>query len=83
MILPENIVAGLRQQLIDHPGAKLTVDLDAQIVLAPNSSEHHFEIDPHRRYRLLNGLDAVGYTLQYEAKIEEFENQYQSDIYWH
>ena len=83
VILPENIVAGLRQQLIDHPGAKITVDLDAQIVLAPDSSEHHFEIDPHRRYRLLNGLDAVGYTLQYEAKIEEFENQYQSDIYWH
>ena len=41
-----------------------------------------FEIDAHRRNRLLKGLDAVGYTLQYASDINTFEEQYNDDAPW-
>jgi 3-isopropylmalate/(R)-2-methylmalate dehydratase small subunit len=83
VVLPEQQVAGLRAALHAAPGAEITVDLEAQSVIAPDGTTLPFEIDPHRRYRLLNGLDAVGYTLRFEAEIEAFEARYRQDARWH
>jgi 3-isopropylmalate/(R)-2-methylmalate dehydratase small subunit len=33
----------------------------------------HFDIDPFRKHRLVNGLDDIGTTLQHEAEITAFE----------
>jgi 3-isopropylmalate/(R)-2-methylmalate dehydratase small subunit len=54
----------------------------AQTVTGPDQSVYPFEIDAHRRNRLLKGLDAVGYTLQYEDDITTFEGQYSEDAPW-
>lgn len=83
VVLPENVVDQLHASLTDSPGADITVDLQAQTVIAPDGSSHPFDIDPHRRHRLLNGLDAVGYTLQFKTEIEKFEQDYQAQIGWH
>ncbi|MEC6899668.1 MULTISPECIES: 3-isopropylmalate dehydratase small subunit [Photobacterium] len=53
-------------------GAKITVDLAAMTVTA-NGNQYPFEIDEFRRHCLLNGLDNIGLTLQYQAKIAEYE----------
>ncbi|MGB0574696.1 MAG: 3-isopropylmalate dehydratase small subunit [Alphaproteobacteria bacterium] len=82
VVLPEQTVQKLRQQLHDGPGAEVTVDLEAQTVTGPDQSTYRFEIDAHRRNRLLKGLDAVGYTLQYEDNITTFEEQYSDDALW-
>lgn len=82
VVLPEQTVQKLRQQLHDGPGAEVTVDLEAQTVTGPDQSTYRFEIDAHRRNRLLKGLDAVGYTLQYEDNITTFEEQYSDDAPW-
>jgi 3-isopropylmalate/(R)-2-methylmalate dehydratase small subunit len=80
--LPEEIVQLLRQQLHQGDGAEVTVDLEAQTVTGPDRSVYRFEIDAHRRNRLLKGLDAVGYTLQYEDDITRFERRYSEDAPW-
>lgn len=82
VVLPEQTVQKLRQQLHDGPGAEVTVDLEAQTVTGPDQSTYRFEIDAHRRNRLLKGLDAVGYTLQYEDNITTFEEQYSDVAPW-
>jgi 3-isopropylmalate/(R)-2-methylmalate dehydratase small subunit len=82
VVLPEETVQLLRQQLHEGPGAEVTVDLEAQTVTGPDQSVYPFEIDAHRRNRLLKGLDAVGYTLQYEDDITTFEGQYSEDAPW-
>ena len=82
VVLPEETVKHLRQQLHDGPGAEITVDLEAQTVTGPDQSVYPFEIDAHRRHRLLKGLDAVGYTLQYEADITTFEEGYSDKAPW-
>ena len=80
--LPEEIVQLLRQQLHQGDGAEVTVDLEAQTVTGPDRSVYRFEIDAHRRNRLLKGLDAVGYTLQYEDDITRFERRYSENAPW-
>ena len=82
VVLPEETVQLLRQQLHEEAGAEVTVDLEAQTVTGPDQSVYPFEIDAHRRNRLLKGLDAVGYTLQYEGDITTFEGRYSIDAPW-
>ncbi|WDF90465.1 3-isopropylmalate dehydratase small subunit [Aeromonas hydrophila] len=70
--LKEEEVDALFQLVAAQPGIELEVDLEANQVRA-GSLSFGFEIDEFRRYCLLNGLDAIGLTLQHEAAISAFE----------
>ncbi|SIR14358.1 3-isopropylmalate dehydratase small subunit [Aeromonas hydrophila] len=70
--LKEEEVDALFQLVAAKPGIQIEVDLEASQVRAGELS-FGFEIDEFRRYCLLNGLDAIGLTLQHEAAISAFE----------
>jgi 3-isopropylmalate/(R)-2-methylmalate dehydratase small subunit len=70
--LKEEEVDVLFQLVATQPGIEIEVDLEANQVRAGKLS-FGFEIDEFRRYCLLNGLDAIGLTLQHEATISAFE----------
>ncbi|MFM5420034.1 3-isopropylmalate dehydratase small subunit [Aeromonas veronii] len=70
--LKEEEVEALFQLVAAQPGIEIEVDLEANQVRAGELS-FGFEIDEFRRYCLLNGLDAIGLTLQHEAAISAFE----------
>ncbi|BCS49110.1 3-isopropylmalate dehydratase small subunit [Aeromonas jandaei] len=70
--LKEEEVDALFQLVAAKPGIEIDVDLEANQVRAGELS-FGFEIDEFRRYCLLNGLDAIGLTLQHEAAISAFE----------
>ncbi|HAT04533.1 3-isopropylmalate dehydratase small subunit [Aeromonas salmonicida] len=70
--LKEEEVDVLFQLVAANPGLQIEVDLEANQVRAGELS-FGFEIDEFRRYCLLNGLDAIGLTLQHEATISAFE----------
>ncbi|MDX7747223.1 3-isopropylmalate dehydratase small subunit [Aeromonas veronii] len=70
--LNEEEVDALFQLVAAKPGIEIEVDLEANQVRA-GSLSFGFEIDEFRRYCLLNGLDAIGLTLQHEAAISAFE----------
>lgn len=70
--LKEEEVDALFQLVAAKPGIQIEVDLEANQVRAGELS-FCFEIDEFRRYCLLNGLDAIGLTLQHEAAISAFE----------
>jgi 3-isopropylmalate/(R)-2-methylmalate dehydratase small subunit len=60
------------------PAVEVTVDLAAQTVTAPGvgdlqSVDIGFDIDPHTKHCLLNGLDDIGLTLAHEAAITAYE----------
>ena len=57
------------------PGLNLTVDLEGQRVWDEDEEiSIPFEIDQARRHNLLNGLDDIGLTLQFEERIAAFES---------
>jgi len=64
------------------PNARVTVDLERQVVVGPTGEEYGFEIDEFRRYLLLNGLDDIGQTLQHAGEIESFEQKRERDMSW-
>jgi 3-isopropylmalate/(R)-2-methylmalate dehydratase small subunit len=55
-----------------EPGLTATVDLPSQKILV-GELEVSFEIDEYTKWRLTEGLDDIGITLQNEAAIAEFE----------
>src|SRR5512143_1569666 len=66
--LPQEDVLELRRQLHDRPGATISVDLAAQTITGPAGREYHFDIHPVRKKCLLEGLDDIARTEQYEAQ---------------
>ena len=80
--LPEASVQQLFTEIEENVGCELTVDLPNQKVQSPKGLEFSFEIDPFVKNRLLNGLDDIGWTLQYQSEIESFESNYQKQAPW-
>ena len=80
--LPEASVQQLFTEIEENVGCELTVDLPNQKVQSPKGLEFSFEIDPFVKHRLLNGLDDIGWTLQYQSEIESFESNYQKQAPW-
>ncbi|WP_300576900.1 3-isopropylmalate dehydratase small subunit [Phenylobacterium sp.] len=60
----------------------VSVDLEAQTVTAPDGEVFRFEIDPARKHKMLNGLDAIGETLQRASDIDVYEGRRALDMPW-
>ncbi len=75
IVLSELDVSRLFDEVRSFVGFKLKVDLDKQVVLAPGGLAMPFEIDPFRKYCMLNGLDDIGLTLRHADKIRAFESE--------
>ncbi|MBZ1349143.1 3-isopropylmalate dehydratase small subunit [Alcaligenaceae bacterium LF4-65] len=73
IVLSELQVARLFDEVRGFVGYKLTIDLEKQVVIAPDGRGMEFDITPHRKYCLVNGLDEIGLTLRKEEKIRTFE----------
>ena len=54
--------------------SEITVDLENQKIITEKEAIH-FEIEPFKKKILLEGLDDIALTLQYEDKISEFEKK--------
>jgi 3-isopropylmalate/(R)-2-methylmalate dehydratase small subunit len=72
----------LRRQLHDDPGARIGLDLEAQTVTGPDGASYGFEIAPFDKYRMLNGLDDIAVTLEYETELSNFEAAHAKDYNW-
>ena len=67
--LDQKIVEKLQQEL-----DIIEVDLETQTIKT-SSEEISFKIDPYKKKILLEGLDDIAQTLQFENKISEFERK--------
>jgi len=74
--LPAATVEKLMAAVGADPSVEITVDLETRTVSAPAAGvEAGFELDDFTRYRLMNGLDDIGLTLQHEDGIAAFETR--------
>ena len=70
--LDEAVVEQLWQLTEADPAAEVTVDLEQRQVRFSGQARA-FEIDEYARWRLLEGLDDVGLTLQHTDLVSDFE----------
>lgn len=80
--LSEETVEHLFALVEDNEGCELTVDLERQVVVEPDGTEHAFDVPEFRRYCLLNGLDDIGITLQHRDEIKAFEEKRLAEKPW-
>ncbi len=71
--LPEAEVAKLFDEAAAFVGYRLSIDLERQVVVKPDGGELAFEVQPFRKYCLLNGFDDIALTLRHTDKIKVFE----------
>ncbi|HYD58038.1 MAG TPA: 3-isopropylmalate dehydratase small subunit [Burkholderiales bacterium] len=82
--LTEAEVDTLFYDAASFPGFKLVVDLESQTVATSDGSKKmRFDVDPFRKYCMLNGLDEIGLTLRHADKIRAFEARRQSQFPWY
>ena len=74
--LSESEVDTLLRNAQTIPGYKLTVSLQDQTVTDDREFKATFEVDPFRKYCLLEGLDDIGLTLRHAAELDKFEAQH-------
>mgnify|MGYP001147741825 CR=1 FL=1 len=56
------------------PSTEIQVNL-AEKTVSVLEQVFHFEIAQHHQYNLINGLDAIGQTLEFSDEIQKFEDQ--------
>jgi len=85
-ILPIRVSADELEKLFDDAergaNATLTVHLEKQEIRGPDGGVIKFEIDPHRKHCLLEGLDDIGLTMAKSAKIASFEDKAKTARPW-
>jgi 3-isopropylmalate/(R)-2-methylmalate dehydratase small subunit len=85
-ILPVRLPRAVCDQLIEDArlgeNARITVDLEEQVVVRPNGEKIPFQTDPFRRHLLLEGLDDIGQTLQHTPSIDAYEARQRAEKSW-
>jgi 3-isopropylmalate/(R)-2-methylmalate dehydratase small subunit len=71
--LPANEIERLMESVDLDTGSEMSVDLERQVIVAPDGREVPFDFDETTRHRLLHGLDEIALTLQHEDAIAAYE----------
>src|SRR5580698_3750369 len=79
--LPEADVQTLMERSEKNPAHKITINLEAQTITDDEGFNGTFEIDPFRKYCLLNGLDDIGLTLRHEAQLDTYESKHDAEFW--
>ena len=82
IVAPAEIVDRLFAECAASEGYKLDVDLASQTVTTPSGFSFSFDITPHRKHCLLNGLDDIGLTLEHAGEIRAFEARHKAAQPW-
>ena len=79
-ILPIVLSSEIVDTLFSYQG-EIVIILEEQSVKTGDNI-YNFEVDAERKRRLINGLDDIGLTLQYENQIRSFETEHFKKYPW-
>ncbi len=79
-LLPIVLSSEIVDALFVYQG-EIVVNLEEQSVKTEDNI-YKFEVDSERKRRLINGLDDIGLTLQYEDQIRSFESEHFKKYPW-
>ncbi|MEL6586051.1 MAG: 3-isopropylmalate dehydratase small subunit [Pseudomonadota bacterium] len=73
IVLPQDQVDALMRDAENGENARLTIDLENQVVTGADGATYAFEVDSFKKHCLLNGLDDIGLSMEKAASIDAFE----------
>ena len=62
------------------PDGQVRIDLETQTATLPDGSSHKFPLDPFARHCLLNGVDEMGFLLEQETAIANYESSHPARV---
>ena len=68
-------------QITEKKTINIEVDVHNQFIYL-EEKQFPFELDDFKKKFLLDGIDEVGFTLQHQNKIEDFEKNYKKTVPW-
>lgn len=74
-LVPVTVDAETHRWLLENEGAEVVVDLESTTLELPNGQRVEFPIERFSRYCLMNGLDQLGFLLEQQDAITEYERQ--------
>ena len=75
IVLPQGEIDKLIDDAARGDNARLTIDLEAQEIRGPDGGAIPFDVDPHRKRCLIEGLDDIALTLEKADAIDAFEQE--------
>jgi len=75
VVVPVETHRALFARLAAEPTTEVRIDLEAQVLSAPDVPTTSFTVDAFARHCLLEGVDELGYLLSFDAKISAFEEK--------
>ena len=69
------------KQITEKKTINIEVDVHNQFIYL-EEKQIPFELDDFKKKFLLDGIDEVGFTLQHQNKIEDFEKNYKKTVPW-
>jgi 3-isopropylmalate/(R)-2-methylmalate dehydratase small subunit len=82
IVLPQAQVDELMKDAEKGANATVTIDLEKQEITRPDGGIIKFDVDPFRKYCLINGFDDIGLTLRDKPKIDSFEEERRRSMPW-
>ena len=79
--LSEEDVNLLTHRSAANPEHSITINLEEQTVTDDEGFSATFEIDPFRKYCLLNGLDDIGLTLRHATELDNYEAKHDGEFW--
>ena len=77
--LPAVVVERIMRAVEDDPTIEIVVDVvDRRVAVPALDLDEPFHLDDFHHYRLVNGLDDIGLTLQHQDAITDFESKRRS-----
>lgn len=78
-LLPIVVDESTSHWLIANPGSEVGIDLGTSTLELANGTRVSFPIDPFARFCLLNGVDELGFLLQQQERITDFEARHKDN----
>ncbi|KAA8607005.1 3-isopropylmalate dehydratase [Salipiger aestuarii] len=82
IVLPQDAVDVLMKDAEKGANARMTVDLEDQVVTTSDGEQFSFEIDAFKKHCLLEGLDDIALTMEKVGAIDGFETQASQSRPW-
>ena len=80
--LKANEVDELFSDVAQNPGESMTADLEKQTISTHTGKTYSFEINSFSKHCLLNGLDQIGWTQQFNNDIAKYEEKVNKEMPW-
>lgn len=82
IVMPQDVVDVLMADAEKGANARMTVDLEAQVITTSEGEEFAFDVDPFKKRCLLEGLDDIGLTMEQVDSIDTYEKTLSTTHPW-